>query len=620
MEFLKLPVEVLLVVTQHLTTGELLNLCSLNKRAFQVFQCDEFWFDQVSKTNAFKSSNWKTYMSMQDAYDFTNNGSSCYKYCMKKLDNKQLVDKLIDDIAKWKNGDDDKINEINLNSRLDYVLKNFESFVQFTTLQIMRLSNNEKFHNDPNIRVTIEYFKDLMNKRSKNLQKIDIASTINDLGGDIMFINSYKSIIYGDDNYINNLTLEEVYVMGSLIDPLFHDLLPIRSKVTQNVIKKYKESINQLEENGIINKNENRVHFIMKLFDYEIEQWGKWEDKIPLVDYRDLQNSLILRVYAGLAIPTQLVYNSIILRFCKLLKINNIMMNDIAIGVEENGKCDYLVHTFDGIGSFDETRTDIFGEFPIFADKFKEFQNNEETRNLIDKTSWRRFAFIKIFDSILEMTHFNNFEIKFDGKYINLIQQNCISHQSISFIKIISKNHLCDLRSRILSIVENFKPLVLSGQNCLKLMLKYPKGLNYKPNDPYIPLGNIRLLDSFKYIPNEGYDNETNAKRVNFKHEFDYQIGDLVNAGFLQNALLLDLFLPNDIIINDDMSIEEKTKNLNENGLLLLLNNQTCYVINIMLIEGHSKDENGELMALSDDHIGIWFKNFDFKKKKFIPY
>lgn len=620
MELLEFPVEVLLCVAQHLKVPDLLTLCSLNKRAFEVFKCNEFWLDQVIKTNELKSINWRNDESMSDVYAFTDGGGLCYDYCMKKLDQKQHINILIDEIAKWKNGDVE-IDEDDLAIKVDYTLKHIQTFIPFTTNQIMRITNDEMFLKDPNVRLTVEHFKELMNERSKHLQRIDIACTLNDLGGDIMFIYAYRSILYESDEYINDLTLEEVYVMASSIDPLFHDLLHIRATVTANVIRSYNESIRHLEETGVITKNENRIHFIMKLFDYEKKQWGKWEDNLfPPVDDRDLQNSLILRVYAGLAVPTQLVYNSIILRFCKLLGIGNVIMNEIAIGVEENGQCDYLVHLNYGIKSFNVLRPEVFGQFPIFFDKFTEFQNNDDTKNLINKLSWRRYIFINVLDSFLTMTHFNDFKLEFDANYVSLTQQGCKSYQAISGVNVLAKSHLSDLRSRIISMTDTFEPTVISGQNCLQLISQHPKTSNYTPTDPYIPSGNSRLLDSFRYIPNEVYDNETNAKRINFEHNFEYRIGDLVNAGFLANALVLDLFLPNDSEITEEMSIEEKTQVLNDDGLLLLLSNHTCYVINIMLIQGHSKVENGGLMFLDDDHIGIWFKSYDQENNKFIPY
>lgn len=602
---LELPPEVLARVAVELSVDDVLKVCSTSRRALHAFSCDPVWQELARRNNGLKTAHWRNYMAMSDMHIWVDKGKSCYSYCMQRMDDKRLLNMVVDNIRRWRNGDT-KLDELTLEKSTRDIVDHFDRYSHFAMSLRMRLSSWKRFHESDG-RFTSNEIDTILKERAANIESIDIAATMCEIAGERMVLNLFRTLICHSDDYISNLTLEEVLVMVSAIDPLFYDLLHVRESVTKTILSLYKAHFD-LAATGE-QSNEYKVKYLMFLLDHEMSRRLNRKGFHHVEDNNNLQSSLILRAYAGLAQPSQLVYNAIILRFCKLLDIGNVLANEISIALVEQGKTKYIVHTNSGVHVLNSHRADLVGHFPMFADKYVEFISYEETKILVTKESWNRYTFVSVMDEVLCKTHYKD-SLMLSQSSSTIHDKEYCSQMPFG-INLIPQSRLEKLRGQVLEEMKAYAPTVPSGLFCMHLLQACPKQQKQSTLEPYIPARPC-LLGSFKLVPNRAYEVHAKVTRIDFPHLLPFQKGDVVGIRSQERAVVLDYLLPKEL---STASIMDKTQLLIDHGYVLLLCD-TMYVV-VRVPEICEKRDPLSSCAIYNDHAGSFFKSV--KNGHFIP-
>lgn len=601
---LDLPPEVLGVVARNLCVSDVLCLCAASTRARRAFSCDPVWRELVRRNYALVPANWRPYMSTAEMDACVDMGGSCYAYCMGRIDDKQCLEALVDDIAKWRirphTSDHDDAG-IALEARIRTCIAHFPRYAHFAMALRRRLSSTTNFRRLDCL--TPHQTWHLVRERAAHLHQIAIATTLCERAGERALLDTFRTLICSQDSYILNLSLEETLVTASYVDPLFQDLIHIREIVTNAILLQYSL------QHASLTCNVDKVKLLMHLLDSELLLRSCSPHYHPSPDSDNLQSSLILRAYAGLAAPSPLVFNAIVVRLCNLLHIE-ISMNEIALCVPQDSSFRYLIHANNSTAVFDTSRPDLFGHFPLLADKYAEFNAEYHSESkLLTSASWARYVNVSILDSILCKVHCADERMKMfqRGENPEYVGFPPIVSTGIS---IISQNRLEKLRWKALLERKALNPTTPSGHACLEFLNKYPQNQTLNALEPYIPI-TPTLLGSFKLVPNPSFQKKANLAIVTSPHELP-PVGSIVTAGLDTQALLLDYYLPKDMSGHPTL---DTTNLLMDQGFAVLLTGSTYWVVNAGELR-HIPPRRFD--SVYNDHAGMFFSGVATSQTHFV--
>lgn len=611
MENFNYPLDILVLIVKEVEIKDLVNLCSLNRQCFHLFKSDIFWSDKAEEVDYFSSFNWKNFM---ETLALENpNGEGFHSHYWKKLHAKERVQSLLLNIDKWK-VNPSEVDEIALESELQEVVTNHEFYIQFIIAGTLRMSSNQSYLNKIKL-IPIDEFRDLMVDRSKNLSQINIACSLQEIISVRNCQSLYENLLIGSDEYISSLCSEEVFVMASSIDPLYYDLLHYRKATLDWVVSQYSEL--QFDPRVTLEENGSKIKSLKRLLDFKLNIWRKWDSDFPQVDERNMDHSLILRVYAGLTRPTRLVYLSILEKLCKLLNINDIDLSEIADFVKSSDKYPILVQDLQTSDenqmyvSYDEGEEEFYEE-PLFNNLLQklDFKSNI----YLNEITWKRITFIDIMDNFFKMVHWNYFKL-IHHCTLRLQMNGHISPQPISLGSTIKENITQYMYER----TQELKRVHSEKLNWLNILdTPYEERITYH-QEPIRNFNSERILDQFHLefdLSKIDGDLISYGDDFEFTNEIGYKKGDVVTVKPNKICYVVDVLIPNKCIYLEDK--QERIQIAKDEGYLIVIRNNSFLTIPIRDFKERADFNNDVFSFLAFDNIGEWSRCFDFCSKSFI--
>lgn len=593
---LELPMEVLLTITSYLEPEDLITLVSLNHQYQKVFRSDIIWENLINQSYLFRSYQWDEFLSKRPLDEWITKGGSHYTYCRCVWLKERAVQKLIDDICQWKRCGTCDGGPQELENRIRHVRENNVGYLPFIEREMKRVSSDRRFHTDKTFRVSVDHFKSVMHRRNEDLLRVHVASTLYHQCMEMVMADAYLDLFTKGDDHVKNTTLENCYIIASMFDRSFHDLMKIRHTFTQNVVKEYRK----LE--GLITTKIDRLILLSKLIEAEFNQWNKKSGGIPRGT--DL-SALILRFYAGLDLPSPSMFYAVVVRFCELLNIANVKVTqDGIIFKSDNGQTvslfSYRVNI--GVERHIPEITDIklYDTATEFNDEYSLAASSEFIKPFVNEISWKIYRY----SLIILITWQNQKErnkIQFNDSYVTILQgSDKLLKQSIVGLRYVNDDHMGQWKSFLHWSMSNLSQPSINGKNAIELYSKLnpitTEKYDLEASSSELNVFNCkgsRLLLKFANLDPKYKLNEKNG----------YEVGDIIVKLDLCNALILEIHtLPHQPIT-----------------FLVLCGNET-HIITQDIIINQCKDRWAYLEFLDYDSIGTMFERYDYETVKFIPW
>lgn len=603
MGLLEYPVDVLILIVGQVSIEDLLRLCSLDRNHRQLFSSNVFWSDKARITDALCGHDWDNFKVPLEVEKVTDNGY--FRLYVEKLYAKRRVQKLLHSLDHWK-FEDGPVDETELENELHDIVSNHSNYVPFIVAETKRMSSNRMYCKTCKL-IPIEEFTDLMAERSTNLSQINLACSLQEIISVKQCLTLYEQLLTGSDKYISSLCLEEVFVLASTIDPLYYDLLHYRKATLDWVVEQYRE----LEHDPRISLEPicNVVTTLKRLLDFKLNVWRKWDTELPLVDPRNMDHSLVLRVYAGITRPTHLVYLAILEKLCIILGYQQVGINEISTIVQSSHRCSLLVEELQPPNQdmyYDDP--DEVHDEPMFEDMFNRFQTSMDPAS--NAITWTRLVFLNTMDDVFKLIHWNYFKIRCQS-VLRLQMNGHISPQPISLGNVVKEYVSHYVYEQCARLKARYTP------TCTWLMMLDPPSQKVSYHrEPTRDFSKTRILDQLCLRFDITDVGDVVSCPPELANHLGHNRGAVVTINPNKTCYLVDVLVPKQAL--DATSLTDCLKVARQGGFLLVMRNNSYWTIPLTEFKQNAPFTQDVYTFLAADNIGEWSRGFDLEAKTFV--